>query len=116
MLLHCFGFCSYSNSQQTTWCVLSNGVLFRQDNERPHTSHKTRGKLETSGWEVLPHPSYSPHLPLLDFHLFGPSKENLGSRCFPEDELKECVLRCFRHQDKSFYSAGINALVRRWEK
>ena len=38
------------------------GVIFHQDNSRPHTSLVTRKKLLELGWEVMPHPPYSPDL------------------------------------------------------
>ena len=37
------------------------GVIFHQDNVRPHTSLVTRKKLLELDWEVMPHPPYSPH-------------------------------------------------------
>ena len=35
------------------------GVIFHQDNARPHTSLVTRKKLLELGWEVMPHPPYT---------------------------------------------------------
>ncbi|GFV71290.1 mariner Mos1 transposase [Trichonephila clavipes] len=46
------------------------GVMFHQDNARPHTSVVTRQKLWELGWEVLMHPPYSPDLAPSDYHLF----------------------------------------------
>ena len=42
------------------------GVIFHQDNARPHSSLVTRKKLLELGWEVIPHPPYSPDLALSD--------------------------------------------------
>ena len=36
----------------------------------PHTSLVTRKKLLKLGWEVMPHPPYSPDLAPSDYHLF----------------------------------------------
>ena len=36
------------------------GVIFYQDNAKPHTSLVTRKKLLELGWEVMPNPPYSP--------------------------------------------------------
>jgi len=49
---------------------LSNGVVFNQDNDRPHVSLTTRQKLLQFGWNVLPHPPYSHDIAPSDFHLF----------------------------------------------
>ncbi|GFX32430.1 histone-lysine N-methyltransferase SETMAR [Trichonephila clavipes] len=38
------------------------GVVFYQDNARPHTPLVTCQKLWEFGWEVLMHPPYSPEL------------------------------------------------------
>ncbi|GFV56869.1 uncharacterized protein TNCV_146211 [Trichonephila clavipes] len=46
------------------WPELVNrrGVVFHQDNARPHTSVVTRQNLWELGWEVLTCPAYSPDL------------------------------------------------------
>ncbi|GFV44298.1 histone-lysine N-methyltransferase SETMAR [Trichonephila clavipes] len=54
------------------------GVVFHQDNARPHTSVVTRQKLWELGWEVLMHPPYSPDLTPSDYHLF-PALQNFLS-------------------------------------
>ncbi|GFY12992.1 histone-lysine N-methyltransferase SETMAR [Trichonephila clavipes] len=46
------------------------GVVFHQDNARPHTSVVTPQKLWELGWEVLMHPPHSPNLAPSDYHLF----------------------------------------------
>ena len=46
------------------------GVIFHQDNVRPHTYLVTRKKLLELSWEVMPHPPYSPDLVTSDYHLF----------------------------------------------
>ena len=46
------------------------GVIFYQDNARPHTSLVTRKKLLDVGWEVMPHPPYTSDLASSDYNLF----------------------------------------------
>ncbi|CAH2100956.1 unnamed protein product [Euphydryas editha] len=48
--------------------LLSKGVILQHDNAHPHTAQLTRDKLQELGWEVLPHPAYSPDLAPSDFY------------------------------------------------
>uniref|UniRef100_A0A4W6DTM9 Histone-lysine N-methyltransferase SETMAR n=1 Tax=Lates calcarifer TaxID=8187 RepID=A0A4W6DTM9_LATCA len=85
----------------------SKGVILHHDNARPHTL----------GWELLPHPPYSPDLAPSDFHLFGPLKAfTRGTKFESDDEVKSVVSDWLRHQSKDFYAEGIRKLVHRWEK
>lgn len=56
------------------------GVIFHQDNARPHVSLTTRQKLLEFGWDVLPHPPYSPDLAPSDFHLFRSLQNSLNGK------------------------------------
>ena len=46
------------------------GVVFQQDNARPHVSLTTQTRLYELGWDLLPHPPYSSDIALSDHHLF----------------------------------------------
>jgi len=45
-------------------------------------SHCTRQKLVQLGWDVLPHPPYSPDLAPSDYHLFRSLQNSLNEKNF----------------------------------
>jgi len=97
--------------------LITKGVLFLQDNARALTVHRITCTLQQLGWEVLPHPAYSPDLAPSDFYLFGPLKDYLGVQHFSsDDEVKQAVLGWFSRTDKSFYAEAFRTLVKGWDK
>ena len=49
---------------------LSKGILLRQDNARVHTCKIAMDAVERNGYELIPHPAYSPDLAPSDYFLF----------------------------------------------
>ncbi|GFU86750.1 histone-lysine N-methyltransferase SETMAR, partial [Trichonephila clavipes] len=101
------------------WSELANrrGVLFHQDNARPHTSVVTRQNLWELGWEVLIHPPYSPDLAPRDYHLFLAlqnllSDKKLGRR----EDCENRLLDVFANKGQDFYERGITKLPLKWQK
>uniref|UniRef100_A0A8C4SL12 Histone-lysine N-methyltransferase SETMAR n=1 Tax=Erpetoichthys calabaricus TaxID=27687 RepID=A0A8C4SL12_ERPCA len=77
----------------------------------------SKGCLEKLKFEILPHPPYSTDLAPCDFHLFRLLNKHLGGRQFKtDDNVKKVVQEWLQGQDKTFYSAGIQALPGRWRK
>jgi histone-lysine N-methyltransferase SETMAR len=70
----------------------------------------------TFGWEQSDHPPYSPDLAPRDFHVFLHLKTFLGGRWFHDDKVKEAVNTWFASQAASFYDAGIQKLVPRYDR
>ncbi|KZC12008.1 Histone-lysine N-methyltransferase SETMAR [Dufourea novaeangliae] len=54
--------------------------MFLYVNARPHTSLVTRQKLLELGWDVLPHPVYSPDMVPSDYHLFRSLQNSLTGK------------------------------------
>lgn len=93
------------------------GVVFHQDNARPHTSLMTRQKLRELGWDVLTHPPYSPDLAPSDYHLFRSMQNALGNTKLASREACEKWLSdFFANRDKGFYSRGIMKLPSKWQQ
>lgn len=94
-----------------------HGVIFHQDNARPHVSLTTQQKLVKLGWDVLPHPPYSPDLAPSDFHLFRSLQNYLNGKTFTS--LEECKMHLeqfFVQKPKKFWEDGIFNLPARWQK
>ena len=58
---------------------LSKGVLLQQDNARVPTCKVAMDAVERNGYELIPHPAYSPDLALSDFFLFPNLKKHFRS-------------------------------------
>jgi histone-lysine N-methyltransferase SETMAR len=87
------------------------------DNARPHTVAATQDLIAAFGWEQFYHSPYSPDLASSDFHVFLHLKTFLGDRRFHDDsEVKEAVNTWFASQAASFYDAGIQKLMPRYDK
>jgi transposase len=78
------------------------GVLILQDNARPHASGAVSEILEKYGWQVFPHPPYSPDMSRPDFYLFPKLKKPLrGKRFRSIEEVSNKVTwvnRCIKNE------------------
>jgi histone-lysine N-methyltransferase SETMAR len=100
-----------------TALVNRKGVLLLHDNARPHIALSTRQKLKEVGWEILPHPPYSPDISPSDYHLFLSMSNFLRNKRYSIDtELKTDIQSFFDSKDANFYHRGIFSLVERWQK
>ncbi|KAF2352919.1 hypothetical protein FHG87_016325 [Trinorchestia longiramus] len=96
--------------------VNRKGVVFHHDNARPHTALATREKLLQLGWEVLPHPPYSPDLAPSDFHLFCSLQNSLKGKEFDSDEdVKSFLDIFFTKKEPTFFKQEIKNLPNRWQ-
>ena len=86
--------------------------------QRPSTHRKDHAKkIEELGWEVLPHPPYSPDLAPSDYHLFRSMQHSLKEKKFKNnDEVKIWVSNYFESQPREFFENGIRSLRARWRR
>ena len=87
-------------------------VVFHQDNARPHTAEESREKFAHLGYDLLPHPPYSPDLAPSDYHLFRSMQHHLKGRRFHNNEqLMSAVDEFFASKPASFYERGIYMMI-----
>ena len=96
--------------------VNRKGVILLHDNARPHTSRVTQQKIRELGYEVLPHPAYSPDIAPSDYHLFRSLRHFLNGKIFADrDEIKSALDSFFAEKSTSFFMDGIKSLVNIWQ-
>ncbi|PSN38599.1 hypothetical protein C0J52_17918, partial [Blattella germanica] len=96
--------------------LLEAGPLILHDNARPRIALVVVEKLHKYGWEVLPHPPYSPDMSPPDFDLFPKLKEPMRGRRYSSlEELSTTVTRAIRQMNKNVALDGIIKFLRHWD-
>jgi histone-lysine N-methyltransferase SETMAR len=89
-------------------------ILFHHDNAPTYFSGVVAAKLMELGFQLVPHPPYSPDLAPLDYYLFPNMKKRLAGRRFYSN--KEVIVEMnsyFAQLCQSYYSKRINKLEQR---
>ena len=93
------------------------GVVFHHDDARPRASLVTRQKLLELGWDVLPHPPYSPDLAPSDYFSFRSLQNSLNGKNFNnDDDIKSYWFSFLLIKTTSFMNVGLWCLPERWQK
>ena len=94
---------------------LSKSVLLQQDKARVHTCKVAMDAVERNGYELIPHPAYSPDLAPSDFFLFpNLKKDSRGIHFRSDEEVVTAVEEQFNGKDPDLFSSGLMALEHRW--
>jgi len=102
------------------WKKKPTGVISRSDQRsyikaRPHASGAVSEILEKYGWQVLPHPPYSPDMSPPAFDLFQKLIKPLrGKRFRSTEEVSNEVTRVIRRINNERVPTGIQDLPKRW--
>jgi len=92
-------------------------VIFQHDNARPHVAKPVKETLETLGWDVLPHPPYSPDIAPSDYHLFRSMQSALTGEKFTScADIKNWLDNWIASKTTEFFYSGIHSLPERWSK
>ena len=98
------------------WPSLVNqkGFILLHDNARPHISRITQQKLNELGYEVLPHPPYSPDISSIDYHFFKHLDLFLRKKLFSDERIIETAFQQFiESRNRQFFRNGTHSLVGR---
>jgi histone-lysine N-methyltransferase SETMAR len=75
----------------------------------------TQQKINELGWEVLPHPPYSPDVAPSDYHLFRSLRNFLlGKEFEDEEDVKRAITSFIASKPPEFFRNGIEKLVTKW--
>ena len=86
---------------------LSKGVLLQHDNARVHTCKVAMDAVERNGYELIPHPAYSPDLAACDFFLSPNLKKNIcGCHFRSDDEVATAGEKWVNGKNPDFLSSG----------
>ena len=92
-------------------------IIFYHNNALPRVAIPVKNYLENSGWEVLPHPPYSPGLAPSDYHLFRSIQKALTVIRFTSEQgIKNWLDSFLAAKPVQFFWDGIHKLPERWEK
>ena len=90
--------------------------FFLQDNARPHTAQASMNKLRQLGFQILPHPPYSPDISPSDFYLFHPMKDSIRTKEYTcQEEIVNDLNQWFAAKPNSFFSKAFQILPERWQ-
>ena len=82
------------------------------DNTRPQVAQPTRQKLNKLGYEILPHPLYSPDLSPTNYHFFKHLDNFLEGKHFHNQQEAENAFQEFPESwSIDFYATGINLFL-----
>lgn len=87
------------------------------DNAPVHSSELSISTTLESGFDLIPHPPYSPDLAPSDFHMFKHLKTALRGKHFESSfHLQRYVEEWFSELEPDFFRCGFDDLVTRWKK
>ena len=92
-------------------------MLLLQDNTSPYTAQLLVATAVNCGYELPPHPTYSPDVTRTDFYLFPHLKEVLQGNKYENDNAVMAAVEDFLEgHDEELYRMGKAKLEDRWMK
>jgi len=100
--------------EETDWSQMSRSDQRSYINQRPHASGVVSEILGKYGWQVLPHPPYSPDMNPPAFDLFPKLKKPLRGKRFRSIEVVCNEVTRVRRVSNEGVLIGIQELPTRW--
>ena len=99
------------------WAHRHAKVILQHDNAPAHSARLTKETISSLGWELLPHPPYSPDLAPSDYQLFSSMGHSLAEQHFNNfEDVRKWLDEWISNKDEAFFWNGIHKLPERWTK
>lgn len=99
------------------WARRHGKVILQHDNAPAHSAKVVKETISALGWELLPHPPYSPDLAPSDYHLFSSMGHALAEQHFKTfEDVRKWLDEWISMKDEAFFWNGIHKLPERWIK
>ena len=96
------------------YATIHEAIIFHHDNARPHVAIPVKNYLENSGWEISPHPPYSPDVASSKYHLFRSMQNALtGIRFTSEQGIKNWLDSFLADKPAQFFWNWIHKLPKK---
>ena len=83
---------------------------------KPHVEARVIESIEDKGWDLLPHPPYSPTEAPTDYHVNRSLKNWMSNKVYEDlDELVDDVKVWIASKNPDFFARGIDMLPAKWE-
>ena len=93
-----------------------NNIVFHHDNAKPYVEERVIESIEEKGWDLLPHPPYSPTEAATDYHVNRSLKNWMSNKVYEDlDELVDDVKAWIASKNPDFFARGIDMLPGKWE-
>lgn len=93
-----------------------NHIVFHHDNARPHVERRVVEFIANKGWDLLPHPPYSPTEAPTDYHINRSLKNWQKTKIYDDlDDLVADVKAWIASKNRDFFARGIDRLPSKWE-
>ncbi|UYV71962.1 hypothetical protein LAZ67_9001366 [Cordylochernes scorpioides] len=94
-----------------------NKLILQHDNAPAHNATVVKNTIKDLGWELLPHPPYSPDLAPSDYDLFTSLGHALKNQELSNsDILRKWLVDWFDSKGIEFFRQGIRKLSERWSE